>query len=210
MQDKNSVNNRYKQEEFQLSQQTATFLNILTDRGIIGSNQLDEEKIKQVAKSKKRKKYHNTLMLLQNYRSIVWVLQCLPAQIAEELDKPMEDLDALLSLINAELGMDNTRNENRLRSVEKSRLLLDRFNEALTILKQKPGNGAKLYDIIYMNYIGSEELTPTEIFNRLEISGRHFYRLREQAINILSIRLWSAPTAEFESWVEVLALFEEL
>ena len=53
----------------------------------------------------------------------------------------MQDLDALLNLINNEIDMDNTKFENRLKSVQKSRLLFDRFNEALTILKQKPRNG---------------------------------------------------------------------
>ena len=210
MSDKNAMDNRYKQEEFQLSQQTSMFLDMMSKRGIIPTQPIDEEKIKQIAEKKKRHKYHNTLMLLQSYRNIIWVLECLPSQIAEELDKPMEGLDALLSLVDTELGMENSKLENRLKSVKKSRLLLDRFNEALTVLKQKPGDGEKMYQVIYMTYIDSEKLNHLALIEKLELSTRHYYRLRQQAINILSIRLWSAPTAELESWFEVLTLFEDM
>ena len=41
--------------------------------------------------------YHNTMLMLQHYRDISWALECFPAHIAEELDRPMDDLDALLS-----------------------------------------------------------------------------------------------------------------
>jgi hypothetical protein len=34
--------------------------------------------------------------------------------------------------------------------------------------------------------------------------------MRQQAVNILSIRLWAAPAAELDSWLEVLTLLETL
>lgn len=89
--------------------------------------------IRQAAKTKKRNVYHNTLMMLRHYRDINWALECFPADIADELESPLNDLDALLSLINAELSMDDMKLENRLISIQKSRLLLDRFNEALSV-----------------------------------------------------------------------------
>ena len=121
------------------------------------------------------------------------MLECFPANIAEELDKPMQDLDALLSVISEEIDMDNRRLENRLKSVNKSRLLLDRFNEALTILKQKPVTGQAMYNIIYDTYVIPEKLTHSQLLYRLDISTRHYYRLRNQAVNISSLRLWTAP-----------------
>lgn len=205
-----SPKDSYKNEEANLSQHTAAFLNMLTKRGIIEDQQIDNDKIRQAEKNKNRNMYHNTMSLLHNYRSIIWVLECFPARISEELDRPMSDLDALLSLISDELDMDNTKLENRLRSVQKSRLLLDRFNEALTILRQKPDNGEMMYKIIYHTYISPEKLTHLDLIYRLDISTRHYYRLRTQAINILSIRLWAAPSAELDSWLEVLTLLEDL
>ena len=92
----------------------------------------------------------------------------------------------------------------------KSRLLLDRVNDALTILKKKPDNGEKMYELIYLTYIAPEKLSHSELLYRLDISSRHYYRLRQQAFGILSIRLWSAPVAEMDSWLEVLNLLEQL
>ena len=102
--------------------------------------------------------------------------------------------------------MDNRKIENRLNSINKSRLLLDRVNEALTILKQKPDNGLLMYNIIYNTYIIPEKLSHDDLIYRLDISDRHYYRLRTWAINILSIRLWAMPSGELDSWLDVLTI----
>ena len=122
----------------------------------------------------------------------------------------MNDLDALLSLVSAKLGMNNAKVENRLMSVQKSRLLLDRLNDALTVLRHKPGNSELMYRSLYLTYITPESLSHTKILYRLNISSRHYYRIRQQAINILSIRLWAAPAGELDAWLEVLTLLEAL
>lgn len=120
--------------------------------------------------------YHNTLLLLQHYRNIVWALECFPATVAEELDHPLGDLDALLDRMDLEFGMNNRKLESRMESVRKSRLLLDRVNEALSVLKRKPENGAKMYELIYLTYIAPDKLSHTDLLYRLDISSRHYYR----------------------------------
>lgn len=154
--------------------------------------------------------YHNTLQLLKHYRDIRWMLQCFPAHVAEELDSPMEDLDALLSLISAELDMDNRKLASRLESIRKSRLMMDRLNEAVTILRERPRTGEMMYNIIYFTFIVPQHTPVEELWDKLEISCRTYYRLRQQAINIISIRLWSAPAAKLDSWIEVMTLLEVL
>jgi len=208
--EKNSDRSMYDQQESKLSAGSAAFIQMLTKRGILEDPDIDDEKIREAAKKKKRNMYHNTLLMLQHYRNISWALECFPTRIAEELDQPMNDLDALLSLVNAEIGMNNVKLENRLQSVQKSRLLLDRINEALTVLRQKPGNGELMYKVIYETFIIPEKLSHADILYRLHISSRHYYRIRQQAINILSIRLWAAPAGELDSWLEVLTLLEAL
>lgn len=122
----------------------------------------------------------------------------------------LAELDVLLDHMDLEMGMGNRKLESRLESVKKSRLLLDRVNEALTVLKRKPDNGPKMYEIIYLTYLAPDKLSHTDLLYRLDISSRHYYRLRGQAITILSIRLWSAPASEVDSWLEVLTLLENL
>ncbi len=62
-----------------------------------------------------------------------------------ELEKPFEGVDALTRHMDVEMAMGNRKLENRMDGIQKSRLLLDRVNEALTVLKKKPENGEKLY-----------------------------------------------------------------
>ena len=104
----------------------------------------------------------------------------------------------------------NKKLESRLQNVQKTRLLLERVNEALTVLKRKPGDGERLYELIYLTYIGSETLTHPELLYRLNTSSRQYYRWREQAINILSIRLWSAITKQGDFWLEMLTILDSV
>jgi DNA-directed RNA polymerase specialized sigma subunit len=197
----------WKQEGL-LMEQSEAFLGLLQRRGILVDDQIDDEARRRSIKDRKRKTYHNTLLMLQNYRNISWALESFPEEIAEELDRPLESLDALLSLLDTEIIFGNYRLESRLQSVQKSRLLLDRINDALTVLKKKPKDGPILYKVIYETFIAPEHLTIAELVYRLNISARHYYRLRSQAINVLALRLWSAPAEELDSWLEVLTLLE--
>ena len=52
--------------------------------------------------------------------------------------------------------------------------------------------------------------TDEEILKELRMTSRTYYRLRREAITIMSIRLWSAPSGETASWLEVLTILEEM
>ena len=77
----------------------------------------------------------------QHYRDIVWQAECQASRIAEELEIPVKNLDALLSRVDAEIGMQNKRLELELERAKRYRILIDRVNEALSLLKRKPENG---------------------------------------------------------------------
>jgi len=173
-------------------QQTDAFVSLLTRRGILGEQEIDNARLREARKEKKRNAWHNTQLLLKSYRRMVWVFSSYPEEVLQEL----------------ELTLDNKRLENRLEALTRSRLLLDRLNEVLTVLRSEPARGERLYQLIYTTYLSPEKLRLDDILYRLDISQRHYYRLRDQAISILSIRLWSAPSAEVDFWLEVLTLFE--
>ena len=194
------------QNEF--SPQTEQLISLLERRGIVEDHSIVNEKARQAEQALRRNMYHNTQMMLKHYRDIVWALECFPQQVAEELDRPLRDLDTLLSAVDTQLAMGNAKLEHRLLGIQKSRLLLDRINEALTVLRHKPGNGEMMYNIIFQTFLTPEKLTHTEILYRLSISDRHYYRLRQQAVNILSIRLWTAPAGCLDAWLELLTLLE--
>ena len=207
---KNQEKMTYEQQEAQIAEKSQAFINLLTQRGILANPKVTDEKIRAARWKKDRDSYHNTLLLLQNYRTLVWVMECFPETVAEELDRPFSDVDELLEQMDLQLAMGTRKLENQLEGAKKSRLLLDRVNEALTVLKHKPGNGKKLYRLIYLTYIAPEQLSHTELLYRLDMSSRHYYRLRQQAITILSIRLWSVPSAEVDLWLDMLSFLEEL
>ncbi len=199
--------NRLEQQE-KLQVQSDAMIGLLTDRGILPDTGIENEKVREARKEKRKNTYHNTLMLLQHYRTIVWLFECFPENVAGELEKPFEGVDTLLEQVDLEVSWGNRKLESRLEGIQKSRLLLDRVNEALTVLKKKPENGERLYKLIYLTYIAPERLSHNELLYRLDMSSRHYYRLRQQAITILSIRLWAAPDTEVDVWLDMLTLIE--
>ncbi len=154
--------------------------------------------------------YHNTELLLKNYRNIAWMVECFPETVAEELEQPFDNVDKLIDRLDVEMTLENRKVENRMESIQKTRLLLDRVNDALTVLKKKPEDGERLYELVYLTYIASETLNHNELLYRLNLSSRHYYRLREQAITILSLRLWATPRKEMDLWLEMIATLEGL
>ena len=192
----------------EFSPKTEQLLSLLERRGVVADVSIANEKARQAEQAMRRNMYHNTTLMLKYYRDIVWALECFPEQVAEELDRPLKDLDALLSTVDTQLAMGNSKLERRLQNVKQSRILLDRINDALTVLRHKPGNGEMMYNIIYQTFIIPEKLSHADILYRLDISDRHYYRLRQQAINILSIRLWMAPSGGLDAWLEILTLLE--
>jgi len=181
-------------------------LSFLRERGILADESITSQ---QIEEKKRKEAYHNTLLLLSNYRNILWQTDSELDTIAAELNLPLQKLDAVLSRIDAEIGMENRRLELRLERLAKTRQLLDRINDALTSLKRKPDNGSLLYELIYLTYIGEEKLVLNDILFRLNISRRHYYRLKEQAVNAISLRLWSAPTTDLEIWLGLVSMLTD-
>ena len=181
-------------------------LSFLRERGILADENITPQ---QVEEKKRKEAYHNTLLLLSNYRNILWQTDSELDTIAAELNLPLQKLDAVLSRIDAEIGMENRRLELRLERLAKTRQLLDRINDALTTLKYKPDNGPLLYELIYLTYIGEEKLVLNDILYRLNISRRHYYRLKEQAVTAISLRLWSAPTTDLEIWLGLVSMLTD-
>ena len=210
MSPKPDENSLYEQQENKILQQSDAFISLLTKRGILGDHEIDNTRVRNAQQKRRRTAFHNTQVLLQHYRSFKWILEMMPETIAEELDNPFEGIDMLLDHVDTELALGNKKLAGRLEGVEKSRLLIDKLEMALTVLKQKPGNGERLYELIYLTYLGPERYFHTELLEKLKMSSRTYYRLRQQAITILSIRLWAAPIAEVDMWFDILTLMENL
>ena len=119
-------------------------------------------------------------------------------------------LGELAEKIDIQTSLENARIESRVNAMMKTRYLVDRIHEALAVIRKKPGNGEDLYSVLYTTYLDPVERKHEEILKELRMTSRTYYRLRKEAITIMSIRLWSAPSGETASWLEVLTILEEM
>ena len=185
----------YDAQEEQIQLQSASFVDFLT---------------RKAKKDTAQRAYHNTEVLLSQYRLIIWVLECIPGELSDELEVPVHDIDALAEKIDIQTSLENARIESRVNAMMKTRYLVDRIHEALAVIRKKPGNGEDLYSVLYTTYLDPVERKHEEILKELRMTSRTYYRLRREAITIMSIRLWSAPSGETASWLEVLTILEEM
>ena len=118
---------QYEQQEKRMQAQSDAFITLLTKRGILGDSQIDDAQKRAARQEKTKNCYHNTLMLLQHYRTLVWMLECFPETVAAELDRPFEGVDKLIEDVDVEVALGNKKIESRMQGMQKSRLLMDRL-----------------------------------------------------------------------------------
>ena len=198
----------HAEEEKKLSAKTEQFLGYLMRSGYLADPKIQDPKARAKKKEKNQKTYHNTRMLLEHYREMLWAMESVPAELKAELDLPLEELDALISKLDLEMSMENRRTESRLQTILKSRVLLDRINEAIAFLRTKPSEGELLYKIIYETYIADKKDSIFDVMDELNLSRARYYDLRKKAINMIGMKLWNAPDTNFEVWMELLSLFD--
>ena len=110
-------------------------------------------------------------MLLSHYRDIAWALECFPEAVAQELEEPFNKLDTLLDRMDAEAGMGQPEAGIPVESLRKSRLLLDRINEALTVLKKKARQRPPAVRADLSHLHRPEKLSHTDLLFRLDLSS---------------------------------------
>lgn len=191
-----------------MSEENRKMLKLLVNGGLIGDSNIQEEKLREFRQKKLKNAYHNTTLLMKNYRNIAWLLECFPDFIATELETPFENIDKLIERLDVQMAYGNKKIENRMESLQKTRLVLDKINEALTVVKNKPNGGSRVYDVLYMTYVSTEDLSLDEIMYRLGLSRKHYYRLRNQGLALISLKLWSSPQKDMDFWIEMLMIFE--
>ena len=199
----------YEEEEMNLSDQSKAFVEFLTNRGMLSDPQISDTSIRERRQAIAKKAYHNTLLLLKHYRDIMWAMNSIPKELRQELNIPLSDLDGLLDRLDTEMSLENIEMENRLRTIQKSRLLIDRLNQAVNVLKDKPTDGDILYEVIYRTYIGPKPEKITYLIMDMNLTRRRYYKYRNMAIELISIKLWSTPDSKIELWLDLLEILDK-
>lgn len=202
------MRNSQSKKKKDLQAQADVVLKLLTNRGMLPDSKITNDSRRAANQKRRKDRYHNTQLLLKNYRLIAWLVECFPETVAEELERPFQAVDELLDGMEVASTFGERKLANRVACIERTRLMLDRVNEALTVLMKRPENGQMLYNLVRLTYIVPEKLSVTEILYQLNISVRQYYRLREQAIDILSARLWGSPDPMIDFWLELISLNE--
>lgn len=128
----------YDAQEEQIQLQSASFVDFLTRKGVLEDHNIDNERVRKAKKDTAQRAYHNTEVLLSQYRLIIWVLECIPGELSDELEVPVHDIDALAEKIDIQTSLENARIESRVNAMMKTRYLVDRIHEALAVIRKKP------------------------------------------------------------------------
>ena len=94
----------YDAQEEQIQLQSASFVDFLTRKGVLEDHNIDNERVRKAKKDTAQRAYHNTEVLLSQYRLIIWVLECIPGELSDELEVPVHDIDALAEKIDIQIA----------------------------------------------------------------------------------------------------------
>ena len=109
---------QYEQQEKRIQAQSDAFITLLTKRGILGDSRIDDAQKRAARQEKTKNCYHNTLMLLQHYRTLVWMLECFPETVAAELDRPFEGVDKLIEDVDVEEALGIKKIVSRMQGMQ--------------------------------------------------------------------------------------------
>ena len=96
---------QHEDEERGISVRGKEFIKYLTESGYLADPKIEDAVTRTRTQDFTKKTYHNTKLLLRQYRDIMWSLECIPADLQSELDIPLADLDALIFRLDMEMSI---------------------------------------------------------------------------------------------------------
>lgn len=182
-------------------------IHYLQSAGYLANMRIDDPRIREMSQRLKQKRYHNTELLLSEYRKYSWALEYYPESIADELELKYSNSDELIEALDIQCAYGTRGLENRLQNYLPIRAYIDRLLEAMTALKLMPDDGEDAYNVIMLKYINPEKISVQEVCKRLDICKNTYSKLRKKAIDVLSYRLWGSTDKELSITMEVAELF---
>lgn len=177
----------------------------LINSGTIPNMQIKDTQVREVIRKKRMIAFHNTELLLKNYRDIAWELEYAPYEIAANLDYSCDNISEIIQAFDYEFALGNKSLEYRLDRLEESVKMFKALNEAVTLLKKKPTKGELYYDIIYHTFIDPSKKSIDEILDMLYLKRSVYYTMRKEAISMISARLWySMPARQVGMVIEAI------
>ena len=148
--------------------------------------------------------FHNTELLLRNYRDVVWSLEVsvfhANTSFLEEYGSSLEDF-LEMSYVDG-MDVDASDVAARIKSINRSRNMLRIIDSAVELLRKKHRKGEIYYWTLYYSYLSPQELENVEeIVDKLsnytkDMSRRTYFRKRDEAVLQLGRLLWGYTTKE--------------
>lgn len=159
----------------------------------------------QGPKTKEDTLFHNTEILLKNYREITWSIELAAFELSDEVEENyFTSMDNYLDILYSS-GVDKYagRIASLAQNAEISKQLITVLHKALDIIREKHEKGEEYYWIIYYTYLYKTKLSLEQVLSSLAGKGyacgyRTYYRRREEAIEILSVVLWGCTAKHFD------------
>lgn len=148
--------------------------------------------------------FHNTQLLLEHYRDVVWSLEVSVFQANINFQAEFgSTLEEFLNL-SYEAGLDFVESDvaSHIKSIEKSRRMLRIIDSAVSLLREKHKYGEVYYWVLYYTYLSPQEMgSINEIMDKLSsyingISRTSYFRKRNEAVEILGRLLWGYTAKE--------------
>ena len=86
--EKNSDTNIFAENKDEIKEMVQLFIRC----GLIEDEAIAEEKIRKAKRNKNKRVYHNTKLMLEQYRKLAWVVKSFPDEISMELNEEFEEM----------------------------------------------------------------------------------------------------------------------
>ena len=148
-------------------------------------------------------RYHDTKLLLQKYRVVMWGLEVEVARARKsfQAEYGMTVEEYLDSIYVAGVDLPGSKLANRAVEIDQNRQMLDVIDRALELLHEKHPLGEEYYLVLYYTYIQPQRMTVDQVVSVLtpkirDISRRTYFRKRDQAVAVLGGILWGYSDPE--------------
>lgn len=136
--------------------------------------------------------YHNAMLLLKTYSSVVWENANNYNDIINEHSEVYGTPDYSGLEIMTQLGEEKKARElkDKLMNVAENKIMIDAIEMALIHTKEYPYNGQLYYDIISKNFFVKYKYSESEMLESLAMARTTYYRKRKEAIHLFGVSLW--------------------
>ena len=148
--------------------------------------------------------YHNTEVLLKNYRDVVWSIEvsAIQAQISFELEMDCRLEEFLEMSYAAGADLSGTHIQEQMRTLERNKKMLKIIESSVNVLRKKQLDGEEFYWILYYTYLSAKPCKKVEDVIKLigdktaPMAWKTYFIRRKKAIEALSTILWGFTSKE--------------